>query len=61
MQWTEGDLCIQFEVVRRSMKLNRVERIVRLKALWLRTRCKVVGSNPQYQFGLEIEPLQQFL
>ena len=61
MQWTEGDLCIQFEVVRRSIQLNRVERIVRLKALWLRTRCKVVGSNPQYQFGLEIEPLQQFL
>ncbi len=61
MQWTEGDSCIQFEVVRISMQLNRVERIVRLKALWLRTRCNVVGSNPQYQFGLEIEPLQQFL
>ncbi len=61
MQWTEGDSSIQFEVVRRSMQLNRVERIVRFKALWLRTRCKVVGSNPQYHFGLEIEPLQQFL
>jgi hypothetical protein len=61
MQWTESDSSIQFEVVRRSMQLNRVERIMRLKALCLRTRCKVVGSNSQYQFGLEIEPLQQFL
>jgi hypothetical protein len=61
MQWTADDSSIQFEVVRRSMQLNRVERIVRLKALWLRTRCKVVGSNPQYLFGLKIEPLQQFL
>ncbi len=61
MQWTEDDSSIQFEVVRRSVQLNRVERVVRLKALWLRTRFKVVGSNPQYQFGFEIEPLQQFL
>ena len=61
MQWTADDSSIQFEVVRRSMQLIRVERIVRPKALWLRTRCKVVGSNPQYQFVLEIEPLQQFL
>jgi hypothetical protein len=61
MQWTEDDSSIQFEVVRRSMQLNRVEQIVRRKALWLLTRCKVVGSNPQYQFVLEIEPLQQFL
>jgi hypothetical protein len=61
MQWTEDDSSIQFEVVKRSIQLNRVERILRLKALWLRTRCKVVGSNPQYQFVLEIEPLQQFL
>jgi hypothetical protein len=61
MQWTEDDSSIQFEVVRPSVQLNLVERIVRLKALRLRTRCKVVGSNPQYQFGLEIEPLQQFL
>jgi len=61
MQWTEDDSSIQFEVVRRIMQLNRVERIVRLKALWLRTRCKVVGSNPQYQFGLEIVPMLQFL
>gem|GEM_PF-4420888 len=61
MQWTEGDSSIQFEVVRRSMQLNRVERIVRLKSFSLPTRCKVVGSNPHDQFGPEIEPLQQFL